>query len=241
MHSIRLISDLHLSDQTPKLNNRFLSCLAEWSHTPISALYILGDWFDYWVGDDDHRVFIHSIEQACLEFSKYKPLYIMHGNRDFLLGNDFSRRCGAKLITEDTYQLHPKVILCHGDHLCTDDHAYQSFRRQSRHPEWKKHILGQSLENRHILAQNIRKESAELSYISDVSSKAIEALWTEYPQAQILIHGHTHRPNRHEHQDGKIRYVIQDWRDDRLGWIDINLDDATSLTSRCVTSYVVRI
>jgi UDP-2,3-diacylglucosamine hydrolase len=223
MSVVRFISDLHLSEHTPEFNRWFEHSLREWAHDEIDALYILGDWFDYWVGDDDQRPFIQSIEQACRQFTHHKSLYVMHGNRDFLVGEDFTKRCGAQLLREDVHVLGNLYLLCHGDHLCVDDVPYQAFRQQSRQVAWQQRMLQQSLPVRHALAQQIRQESQELGYLVDVSQEAVSSLCAEYPQARVLIHGHTHLPNRHTLENGVIRWVLQDWREDRYGYLDVEL------------------
>ncbi len=236
MNQTIFIADLHLSPETPKLNMKFMQALSTWLGK-IDALYILGDLFDAWVGDDNHHFVTDEIIQAMHAFSKTTPIWVMHGNRDFLLGNDFSKRSGAGLLADpsvvDLYG--QSYVLSHGDLMCTDDVEYQAFRAQARNPMWQQAILAKPLVERRLLATQIRqmseskKNSDGLTEISDVTDAGVQALMSDLVQdnAIHLIHGHTHRPNTHIHQVNGInvtRHVIQDWHDDMAGYLALSSD-----------------
>lgn len=221
MNQTVFIADLHLSAEHPELNELFLHHLRRWQGK-TDALYILGDFFDAWIGDDDDAPFAVRIAEHLAEFTRHTPAYFVHGNRDFLLGADFARRSGIQLLPEHsliTLYGRPYVI-AHGDELCTADLPYMQFRAQSRHPAWQAAVLGKPLAERRLLASQIRQMS-ELgkaengkSEMSDATPEGIAALMQHYPAAD-LIHGHTHRPAVHNHTlpDGRsfTRYVLQDW------------------------------
>lgn len=229
-----LISDLHLSPEVPALNELFFRSLKEWQGK-IDALYILGDFFDVWIGDDDDGPFIQSIIDALAAFTRDTPVFVQHGNRDFLLGKAFAEKAGVALLPEQyVAELYGKsYLLVHGDELCTDDVAYQQFRAQSRNPMWQAAVLMKPLAERRMLAGQIRmmsetKKNAEgKSEISDATEAGVQALLQKYADKKItaLVHGHTHRPAVHEHMfDGALikRYVLQDWEGDKGGYLDIN-------------------
>ncbi|KUM01635.1 UDP-2,3-diacylglucosamine diphosphatase [Chromobacterium subtsugae] len=231
--AIHFISDLHLADDTPALNQLFLDTLLQWRGR-IDALYILGDLFEYWVGDDDDSSYLEAPLAAMREFAASTPLYVMRGNRDFLLGAGFEARSGAKLLDDPTLtDVHgQRILLCHGDALCTDDAAYQQFRALSRSPQWQQAMLAKPLAERHAIARHARaqsemnKQQTGLAAISDVTEAAVQALLAAHGWP-TLIHGHTHRPARHRHQAGESgasRWVIQDWHGGRGGYL--LLDDA---------------
>ncbi|UTH74398.1 UDP-2,3-diacylglucosamine diphosphatase [Chromobacterium sp. IIBBL 290-4] len=229
--AIHFISDLHLADDTPALTQLFLDTLAAW-RGQIEALYILGDLFEYWVGDDDDSAYLDTPLAAMREFSAQTPLYVMRGNRDFLLGDGFEARSGAKLLEDPTLiEAHGlRVLLCHGDALCTDDAAYQQFRAISRNPQWQQAMLARPLAERHAIARQARmqsemnKQANGLTAISDVTETAVRELLAarDWP---LLIHGHTHRPAEHSHQDqdrSAQRWVIQDWHGERGGYLKLD-------------------
>lgn len=220
-----IIADLHLSEETPKLNAKFQSCLKEWQGQ-IESLYILGDLFEVWVGDDDTSPFIEEQLAALKAFSVHTPLFIMHGNRDFLLGEAFAAKVGATMLPDPfPVILHGKAyVLSHGDMLCTEDLAYQQFRLQARNPLWQAAMLAKPLAERHILAAQIRqmsegkKAANGKSAISDATEAGVQELIKSVSGSlevlPTLIHGHTHRPAVHEHQFNNQpfkRYVIADW------------------------------
>ncbi|MBP6115584.1 MAG: UDP-2,3-diacylglucosamine diphosphatase [Neisseriaceae bacterium] len=233
-----MIADLHLAADTPALNDLFAQKLQDWQGQ-VAALYILGDLFDAWIGDDDDSPFIQSQLALLHDFSQHTPLYVMRGNRDFLFGDAFAHKTGATLLEEP----HPLTlygrdyVLCHGDSLCTDDLAYQQFRLQARNPQWQAMILSKPLAERRVLAAQIRQmsEGAKAdngkTAISDATEAGIQALMSQYVGAD-LIHGHTHRPATHVHEvAGQTihRFVIQDWYGHEGGYLVI---DATGVQAK---------
>jgi UDP-2,3-diacylglucosamine hydrolase len=219
--STLFISDLHLDPARPAVTGALAGFLEQ--HRNCTALYILGDLFESWVGDDDDTALADEVRGLLRRFTDSGPaLFIMQGNRDFLLGEAFCRATGARLLPD------PSVIslcgiptlLMHGDSLCTADIDYQAFRRTSRDPAWQRDVLGRSLQQRRDLASQLRQmsktaNSNKAEDIMDVSPAEVRDKLREYRVRQ-LIHGHTHRPARHEHPDG-VRWVLGDW--DRDGWV----------------------
>lgn len=220
-HSL-FISDLHLCSSRPAITRQFVDFLHAIAGK-TEALYILGDLFEYWAGDDDLGDLRHSEIVAAL--SALKPagtqVFFMHGNRDFLLGVDFAEQTGITLLTDPTLlTLYGKrVLLSHGDKLCTDDIAYQTFRQQVRDPGWQSNFLAQPLAVRKAQIEALRQRSEQeksqkAESIMDVNAEAVNALLRQYDYPELLIHGHTHRPARHEMQvDGHRceRWVLSDW------------------------------
>lgn len=223
-----IISDLHLCAQRPAVTQAFL----HWLHTEVTtadALYILGDFVEVWVGDDilsdpQHGAEFVPIVQALRALSERDvQLYLMHGNRDFLIGEHFARACGLQLLPDPTLLTFgsTRVLLSHGDALCTDDVAYQQFRAQVRSSQWQQAFLAQPLSARLAFAEQARSQSAENKSkygmdIMDVNSAAVTTLLREYNYPEVLLHGHTHRPGRHPltvdgHQCERV--VLGDWHD----------------------------
>ena len=214
------ISDLHLDTTRPATVRALADYLAR--NRDCEALYILGDLFEAWPGDDDDSTLSAKLSTLLREFTASGPrLYIMQGNRDFLLGQAFCQRVGASWLPDPTViDLYGQpTLLMHGDSLCTADRDYQAFRRMSRDPAWQTRLLAQSLSQRRALAAQLRQMSKEAKSnkaadIMDVTPAEVEiALRTH--QVNQLIHGHTHRPARHEHRSG-VRWVLGDWAD--YGW-----------------------
>jgi UDP-2,3-diacylglucosamine hydrolase len=225
-----LISDLHLRPERPDLTAAFFGFL-EGPARKAQALYILGDLFEYWAGDDclASDAFSAGVARALSELvAGGVPVYLMVGNRDFLLGPAFAHASGATLLPDPTLTELSGVptLLLHGDSLCTDDAAYQAFRHLSRSPEWQAEFLSHPLAERLAIAEAYRRQSeaakaGKTAEIMDVNPEAVAAaLRTHgYPR---LIHGHTHRPARHEQAvDGRNceRWVLPDWRD-RAVWLE---------------------
>ncbi len=224
------VSDLHLNSQQPQITKRFLKFLS--SKAPSAdALYILGDLFEYWAGDDDlDDPLNRRVVDALADVAAQTLLYFMHGNRDFLIGAAFARECGAELVNDpmliDLYGT--PTLLMHGDLLCTDDLRYQDFRKQVRDPAWQQQFLAKPLDERKALIEGLRKMSEEekggkSAAIMDVNLETVAAtLRTHgYPR---LIHGHTHRPAQHTHMvDGKSceRWVLTDWGK-RAGYLRVS-------------------
>ncbi|MBT3047784.1 MAG: UDP-2,3-diacylglucosamine diphosphatase [Candidatus Thiodiazotropha sp.] len=218
------ISDLHLSvDETDRVRLflRFLTDRAP----QADHLYILGDLFDAWVGDDHLQPPIPEIKLAMQQLSNSGTrLWLMHGNRDFLIGDDFCRETGAALLQDPTLVdlYDTPTLLMHGDLLCSDDEPYQRFRREIREPENVKAFLSHSLAQRLALAQRYREMSGEAKSlksesIMDVNQETVKAYLTEYA-AERLIHGHTHRPADHRFElRGKPvqRHVLAEWHHDQ--------------------------
>jgi UDP-2,3-diacylglucosamine hydrolase len=214
------VSDLHLDEARPEAVARFERFLTE-TTAGADALYILGDLFEYWVGDDGLALpFPARIAGALASDARRLPMYFMHGNRDFLVAKRFERDTGVKLLEDPTIvDLYgERTVLMHGDTLCTDDHAYQSFRAQVRNPRWQEATLARPLEERVGMAQRLRSESevakgGKEAGIMDVAAAAVEKAFRD-SGCRVLIHGHTHRPGRHLHQvDGRecVRWVLADW------------------------------
>ena len=217
----RFISDLHLSDKHPELTQAFFVFLNE-SKEACTHLYILGDLFEAWIGDDDDTPLYQEIKNALLAFTTNGPeTFFIHGNRDFLIGNSFAEDTGITLLP-DPYSLNingQKVVLSHGDFLCTDDVDYIAFRDQVRAEEWQINFLKKDLTERKEIADAMRGASQEATAeksntITDVNALAVESFVDEH-KPSLFIHGHTHRPDIHNLESAK-RIVLGDWGDS--GW-----------------------
>jgi len=198
------ISDTHLCESNPKIAELFLKFLRE-KATEANALYILGDLFNIWIGDDNQTLFNKTIIAALRKLvDSGTPVFIMHGNRDFLIGKRFLKESGCKLL-KDPALIHlygVSVLLMHGDLLCTHDKKYKEFRKRSHNWLIQKLFLLQSLQKRQKIAERYRAESQAYlsqqdSTITDVAPKAVEHVMKQY-EVQYLIHGHTHRPAIHQ-------------------------------------------
>ncbi|WP_223788576.1 UDP-2,3-diacylglucosamine diphosphatase [Marinicella meishanensis] len=210
------IADLHLSDQQPEITRSFLKfCDQQARHA--RALYILGDFFEYWLGDDALDRTATTAQQALIKLADHGvELYFMAGNRDFLLGSVYAAACGMQILSEPTtIQLRGEdVLLVHGDAQCTDDHAYQKVRQMLRDPTWQQQFLAMKIEQRVAFAKQARTESQNHTQnsaqaIMDVNPQAIDDLFKKH-QVKTMIHGHTHRPAIH--RDGeRTRIVLGDW------------------------------
>lgn len=221
------ISDLHLSEDTPLICKRFLEFLAG-PCRDAEALYILGDLFETWVGDDDIQTpFNRKIIEALNALTTSgTDLFLMHGNRDFLLDQDFTEACGATLLQDPTETIFYgiRTVLTHGDQLCTDDTEYQAYRRQVRSAAWRRQVLALPLETRYKMARDAtalshKSKQSKTMEIMDVAPQAVMDLLRKYKYPR-LIHGHTHRPARHiYHLDNQVceRWVLQDWNASRAG------------------------
>ena len=218
------ISDLHLNQDRPDITKAFLNFL-ENTACKAEKLYILGDLFEAWIGDDDQNEFISEIQNALIRINKTTKVLFMHGNRDFLIGPDFASSAGMKILTDPVVEemFGDPVLLMHGDLLCTEDIDYQKFRKVSRDINWQKEFLSKPLAERRIIAQNLRGASKEATgkkkeEIMDVSECEVIKIIQE-SSVSLLIHGHTHRPNSHsialEKHTAK-RIVLGDW--DEYGW-----------------------
>ena len=216
------ISDLHLCANRPHITDAFLHFLKN-TAVKANALYILGDFFEYWAGDDDiadvhHQTIINALSTLA---DSGVNLYFMHGNRDFLVSTGFCKAAKITLLQDPTLiNLYgKKVLLSHGDDLCTDDWAYQTFRHQVRDKKWQEDFLRQPLIVRKEQIESIRmrseqEKSLKSSQIMDVNQTAVEALLVKFDYPPIFIHGHTHRPKEHHIQLGEhqiTRWVLGDW------------------------------
>ncbi|OBY90315.1 MULTISPECIES: UDP-2,3-diacylglucosamine diphosphatase [Pseudomonas] len=223
--SVLFISDLHLEAERPDITRAFLHFLSTRARS-AQALYILGDFFEAWIGDDGMDEFQHSIARALRELTDSGTrIYLMHGNRDFLIGKAFCREAGCTLLRDPSLidLGGEKILLMHGDSLCTLDVAYMKLRRWLRNPLTLFILRNLPLATRHKLARKLRKESRaqtrmKASEIVDVTPAEVEKIMRD-KGVRILIHGHTHRPAVHELEiDGRParRIVLGDW--DRQGW-----------------------
>ena len=215
--STLFISDLHLDDHRPAVTALFCEWLQR-EAKQADALYILGDLFEAYIGDDDDAPLIALVADALREVADAGvPVSFVHGNRDFLVGPAFAARAGMQLLPEssrvDLYGT--PTLLLHGDTLCLDDVAYQRIRVQLRHPDWQRQFLAQPLAARRAFAAQARAESAKHTgamdlAIMDVTASAVEAA-LDATGVRRMIHGHTHRPAVHELGDQRQRIVLGDW------------------------------
>src|SRR6266403_1748695 len=198
------VSDVHLDAGAPEATEQFLGFLAG-EAAAAEALYILGDLFEAWVGDDDQDP---AKERVCRGLhtltARGVACFVLHGNRDFLLGEGFCERSGCRLLTDPIVAEFDgeRVLLTHGDALCTDDHPYQELRSIVRTPQWQRRFLALPLADRELLADQARAGSRQhtsrtIPYIMDVNSEAVAAAFRATGVRRI-IHGHTHRPGIHE-------------------------------------------
>ncbi|MGB0734039.1 MAG: UDP-2,3-diacylglucosamine diphosphatase [Pontibacterium sp.] len=220
------ISDLHLSSKREDLCLALVRFLDEqYNASPFSHLFLLGDIFDAWVGDDVVEPSLVPAIQALKALSiDGVKIFFQHGNRDFLVGSEFVQSIGATLLPESEVITLPsgeKALLMHGDQLCTDDVAYQAFRNQVRNPTWQAHFLSMPTQERIAFAQKARAESKSAAKeksneIMDVNDQAVNDALTE-AQVNLLIHGHTHRPcihKNHKNDAATMRIVLGDWDTD---------------------------
>jgi len=213
--------------ETLDLALRFLTEAQRHDH-----LFILGDLFEYWLGDDAGIPAYTSVIDALYALQTHNcQLTVMLGNRDFLLGKQFAERAHANLITEDEHIISlgdnrlgdSRTLIMHGDTLCTDDTAYQQFRHKVRDSQWQSEFLSMSLDQRIETAESYRDASREAnsqksSSIMDVNDAAV-AERIESTGCKTLIHGHTHRPAIHEMNDNTTRYVLGDWKIDHAQYV----------------------
>ena len=211
------IADLHLSPNHPRLVRGFLDLLDAYQNKN-TQLYILGDWFNAWIGDDYTAVWLDEVVARLKQFSQAgNQIYFIVGNRDFALGQKFLDQFSGQLLP-DVYTLHigsQQVRLEHGDALCTDDVSYQKFRKIIRNPIILGILKKTPLAFRQKLAQGFRKKSQQANQVKsyDVMDVNADAVSQALQHADVLIHGHTHRPNIHN-EHGKPRIVLGDWRTD---------------------------
>ncbi|MDY4279985.1 MAG: UDP-2,3-diacylglucosamine diphosphatase [[Pasteurella] mairii] len=217
MKKTYFIADLHLSENQPHLTRLFIDFMQQQA-PDAEAVYILGDLFDFWIGDDEQSPLIEQVKDQIKQLTeKQIPCYFIHGNRDFLVGKRFANACGLTLLS--TYHVldlyGKKTLLCHGDTLCTDDIAYQRFR-QKVHQPWRQWLfLCLPLKVRLKIAQKIRNKSRQDKQrksddIMDVNPDFVRQIFTQFDVSH-LIHGHTHRQNIHQIPPHFTRIVLGDW------------------------------
>jgi UDP-2,3-diacylglucosamine hydrolase len=223
MSETLFISDLHLSPARPACTKLLLGFLASRARQ-ADALYILGDLFDAWIGDDDPSAPNPEVIRGLRTLADSGTrLFLMHGNRDFLLGSRFAESSGARLLSDPTVvDLHgTRTLLMHGDLLCTGDVAYQAMRAQIRAPEFVSQFLARPIPERRVIAAEYRRQSGEATSlkpndIMDVSQDAVARAMSEHA-VERLIHGHTHRPGDHSfqlHGRQAQRVVLAEWHED---------------------------
>jgi UDP-2,3-diacylglucosamine hydrolase len=220
------ISDLHLSEDRPQANEQFFRFLEE-DAAGADALYVLGDLFEYWIGDEDLQTPFNAVIAGALRrlADAGTRVRVMHGNRDFLLGEAFCRASGAQLLADPT--VIDSTLLMHGDTLCTDDHDYQAWRRTARSADWQRQFLMQPLAERRATVQGLRDKSKEViqakpAEIMDVNEDAVREALRRHGVAR-LIHGHTHRPGKHALEVAGRRcerWVLPDWYE-RGGYLEL--------------------
>ena len=216
------ISDLHIDSEKPGIIEQFLVFCHELkaSSKYLDALYILGDWFESWVGDDDPDESKWLAINAVKEISDLGiPCFFMAGNRDFLIGDKFAKATGCEILNDPIMvTLYGKnVVLMHGDTLCTDDVEYQKFRMLSRSDEWQAQIKQLPLEQRILMAAQIREQSLQdtatkANDIMDVNQKAVLTAFDEH-KVDTIIHGHTHRPAIHRIEKNETELTHTDVAD----------------------------
>jgi len=216
--TVDFISDLHLQPAEPATFNAWRAYMAA---TPADAVFMLGDVFEAWVGDDaagdtTGETFDADCAGVLRAAAQQRPVFFMHGNRDFLVGPALMHATGVTLLADPTVLAFQGMrwLLTHGDALCLDDHDYLAFRAKVREPHWQAAFLAQPLAHRRAIARGLRQESETrketgVTY-SDVDHRAARA-WLQRAGATTLLHGHTHRPGEHDLGDGLRRVVLSDW------------------------------
>jgi len=220
--TIAFISDLHISETQSEIGEQFIDFLANQA-VNYKMLYILGDLFEYWLGDDDTNPYLYKIRSALRKYTKTGiPTYFIHGNRDFLIGEKFANETGIKILSDPTIiRIYSEdILISHGDLFCTDDVSYQATRKLTRDPKWQDMMLNKSLEERKAFALEARLKSTK--HIKDIADDITDVNHTEIANTfkkfnlKTIIHGHTHRPAIHnlniqntDHQ----RIVLGDWYD----------------------------
>ena len=217
MQKTYFIADLHLSENRPHLLALFRQFMQEQA-PHAEKLYILGDLFDFWIGDDEKSDLISEVQQLIRHLTEQGvPCYFQHGNRDFLIGKKFAEACGLSLLP--TYQLidlyGTPTLLCHGDTLCVDDVKYQHYRKKV-HQKWRQWLfLHLPLKVRLKIAEKIRAKSRQdkqlkSTEIMDVNADFVQQIFAQFHVTQ-MIHGHTHRQKHHEIPPHFHRIVLGDW------------------------------
>lgn len=218
--AVLFISDLHLDPARPEGIESFLEFCATTARA-ADDVYVLGDLFEAWIGDDDDDPGLAPIVAALADLTRQGvPCHFMQGNRDFLAGTGFALRTGCRMLGDfERVDLYGRpVLLMHGDLLCTDDVRYLELRRQLRDPAWQREFLGKSLDDRRRIAGDLRRLSqtemaAKSETIMDVNEAAVRATMRRF-DVRVLLHGHTHRPAIHRFEidgDPAERIVLNDW------------------------------
>lgn len=213
--TVDFISDLHLQASDP-------ATFSAWQHymqtMQADAIFILGDLFEVWVGDDvlQEHSFEHQCAHVILQTAARVPVFFMHGNRDFLVGSDLMTACNTTLLVDPTVLTfnQQRWLLSHGDALCLDDLDYMQFRQQVRSTEWQQTFLAKPLAERQAIARGLRQQSearkSSGADYADVDANAARQ-WLAQADCPTLIHGHTHKPATHDLGHGLQRVVLSDW------------------------------
>lgn len=219
MRKSLFISDLHLHPDHPEIEQSLLAFLQQ-DNSDTDAIYILGDLFEFWLGDDDIETPYKEVITALQQASSRVPLFFLPGNRDFLVGVTFQADTGCKIIEDGlVFDLYgKKTMLLHGDTLCTDDIEYQRFRTEVRSDSWKDNVMAMALDERRQFFRSLRQQSQNAireksSHILDVNSDAVISAF-KTSGIDLMIHGHTHRPGIHTYKvsDKTVRrIVLGDW------------------------------
>lgn len=215
------ISDLHLQQERPEITAALLYFLEQIAQDG-DELYLLGDIFEAWIGDDSDDPVIEPVAAALADYASSRRIYLMPGNRDFLFGSQAAERLHARLLGEQ-YQIElpqGRALLMHGDELCSADWEYQQLRLQLRSASWQQQFLSRSLEERKAIARQLRAASQQAGSmkaeaIMDVCEASVSAVMQQ-ANVSLLIHGHTHRPAVHQRSNGQQRIVLGDWGEH--GW-----------------------
>ena len=215
------ISDLHLSENTPSVTEGFFEFLKT-AAQELSHLYILGDLFEAWIGDDDDSELATNVMQKINHATRNGlEIFFIHGNRDFLCGQKFAEQSNLTLLPDPFFLnfFDQKIALSHGDNFCTEDLEYIKFKKEVRSEKWQQEFLQKPLDDRLNIASNMRDASQKNNSnkdisIMDVTPNAIQEFFAEH-RIDLLIHGHTHRPNTHQINSG-TRIVLGDWH--KTGW-----------------------
>lgn len=217
MSETLFISDCHLDASRPEITQHFIEFIKTRA-TQARVLYILGDLFEVWLGDDDPADDLSSVMDALYQLQKTTKVFFMAGNRDFLVGEQLAKKLNFERLKEPTIITlnAQKTALLHGDSLCTDDLDYQSFKTLVRSKSWQDDFLAKPLIERQQIANKLRADSQKATIkksnsITDVNLSSVLAFYKTHNVTQI-IHGHTHRPAIHHYNDGLTRYVLGDWQ-----------------------------
>lgn len=242
--SVEFIADLHLQPQLP---HTWASWQQYLQASTADAIFMLGDLFEAWVGDDaldEPNSFEAQCASSLYQASTKRSLFFIHGNRDFLVGTHFAQRSGMQLLADPTCLdfLNQQWLLSHGDALCVDDTDYQHFRSLARSNTWQQQLLAQSLDQRRQLAGCMRSES-EARKMREVITADVDSAsalgWLQRAGAQTLIHGHTHRPALHQIPPQHQRIVLSDWDTDLPApRAEVLRLDATGLQRIALASYL---